>query len=55
MGLVKKIGYGPVIFFLLLSISSAWAQPDHTAKLIEGAKKENRLLWYTALTLAPAC
>jgi iron(III) transport system substrate-binding protein len=54
MKLVKKIGYGPLIFLLLLPFSFAWAQPDHTAKLIEGAKKENRLLWYTALTLADA-
>jgi iron(III) transport system substrate-binding protein len=54
MKLVKKIAYGQLIYFLLLPFSFAWAQPDHTAKLIEGAKKENRLLWYTALTLADA-
>jgi iron(III) transport system substrate-binding protein len=54
MKLVNKIAYGSLIFFLLLPFSSAWAQPDHTGTLIAGAKKENKLLWYTALTLADA-
>ena len=40
MKVVKKIACRPLIFFLLLPFSFAWAQPDHTAKLIEGAKKE---------------
>ena len=54
MKLVNKIAHASLIFFLLLPCSSVWAQPDHTAMLIAGAKKENKLLWYTALTLADA-
>jgi iron(III) transport system substrate-binding protein len=31
-----------------------FAQSDHTTRLIEGAKKEGRLLWYTALNIKDA-
>lgn len=30
----------------------AWGQSDHTAKLIEGAKNEGRLVWYTSLNMS---
>jgi iron(III) transport system substrate-binding protein len=29
----------------------AWAQSDHTAKLVEGAKKEGNLVWYTSMNV----
>jgi iron(III) transport system substrate-binding protein len=28
-----------------------WAQSDHTAKLVEGAKKEGNLVWYTSMNV----
>jgi iron(III) transport system substrate-binding protein len=46
-----------LIFFVLplTAYSSAiFAQSDHTARLIEGAKKEKSLLWYTALNVQDA-
>ena len=49
-----RIHYGAVILTCLLSLGSVWAQPDHTSRLIEGAKKEGKLLWYTALTINDA-
>jgi iron(III) transport system substrate-binding protein len=45
------------IFFVLplTAYSSViFAQSDHTARLIEGAKKEKSLLWYTALNIQDA-
>jgi len=33
---------------------SAWGQSEHTKRLIEGAKKEGKLLWYTALNINDA-
>jgi iron(III) transport system substrate-binding protein len=33
---------------------SAQDQSDHTARLIEGAKKEKKLVWYTSMTLPNA-
>ena len=35
----------------ILFVPSVWAQSEHTAKLVEGAKKEGRFLWYTALNV----
>jgi iron(III) transport system substrate-binding protein len=54
MKLFKKILFNSLPLFVLFSFSSAWGQPDHTARLIENAKKEKKLLWYTALTLSDA-
>ena len=42
------------ILFFLLRIPFSWGQSEHTARLIEGAKKEGRLLWYTALNINDA-
>ena len=44
------------IFTLLsgLIFVSAWGQSEHTKRLIEGAKKEGKLLWYTALNINDA-
>ena len=39
---------------LLFGLSLAWGQSEHTAKLIEGAKKEGRLVWYTNLNVKDA-
>jgi iron(III) transport system substrate-binding protein len=39
---------------LMLHASTALSQTDHTARLIEGAKKEGKLLWYTALNVKDA-
>ncbi len=38
------------IFGLFLH-SNAWAQSTHAAKLIEGVKKEGRLVWYTSMAI----
>ncbi len=54
MKFLNKLSVQSALFILLLSSSTGWAQSDHTAKLIEAAKKEGKLLWYTALTLADA-
>lgn len=35
-------------------IPCAYSQSEHTAKLIEGAKKEGRLVWYTAMGASDA-
>ena len=48
-----------IFFFFLVSAlmfhsSAVFSQSDHTARLIEGAKKEGKLLWYTALNLKDA-
>lgn len=37
-----------------LIFCSAWGQSEHTKRLIEGAKKEGKLLWYTALNINDA-
>src|SRR6185436_10813020 len=43
-----------VIVLLVLPGSFARGQSESTQKLIEGAKKEGKLLWYTALNVADA-
>ena len=39
-----------ILFPSLLAFgpSSLWSQSDHTVKLMEEAKKEGKLVWYTA-------
>src|SRR5262252_4365104 len=39
---------------LLFSIPLAWDQTDHAKRLIEGAKKEGKVVWYTALSIQDA-
>jgi len=34
--------------FFSLSTLSVWSQTDDRAKLVEGAKKEGKLIWYTS-------
>lgn len=43
-----------LVAFLLFGLSPAWGQSEHTKRLIEGAKKEGKLLWYTALNIKDA-
>lgn len=46
--------FGILLSFLTLCLIRApwaWPQSDHTAKLIEGAKKEGRLIWYTSMAV----
>ena len=42
-----------VTFFIswLVGVSDGWSQSDHKAKLVEGAKKEGRLVWYTSMAI----
>ena len=34
--------------FVLTSLAPTWSQTDERAKLIEGAKKEGKLIWYAS-------
>ena len=43
-----------LLFAILFNSSVVLAQSDHTSRLIEGAKKEGKLLWYTALNIKDA-
>lgn len=54
MTFLKKFFCGSIAFFVLIPVAFVWAQADHTNRLIEGAKKEGKLLWYTALTITDA-
>jgi iron(III) transport system substrate-binding protein len=51
-----RILISSIFFVLSLTAYSSviFAQSDHTARLIEGAKKEKSLLWYTALNIQDA-
>jgi len=40
------------LVLLLLGVSQAVGQSEHTAKLVEGAKKEGRLAWYTSMSVS---
>lgn len=40
------------LFSVVYFTCPAWSQSDHTAKLIEGAKKEAKLVWYTSMAVA---
>ena len=50
----KKITLGWFVLFFLFQIAFAWAQSDQTKRLMEGAKKEGKVLWYTALNINDA-
>jgi iron(III) transport system substrate-binding protein len=43
-----------IVLGLTFYSSAVCSQTDHTARLIEGAKKEGGLLWYTALNIQDA-
>lgn len=38
--------------FWLCGLSQTWGQSEHTAKLIEGARKERKLVWYTSMAVS---
>ena len=47
--------YSAVIFLSYLScVTAAWPQSSPGARFVDGAKKEGKLLWYTALTIQDA-
>lgn len=48
---LSKLIVGSLVLF---SLDVAWAQSNPAARLIEGAKKEGKLVWYTALSLNDA-
>jgi hypothetical protein len=47
----KRLTFACLVFLLLLHNATTWGQSDHTKRLIEGAKKEGKLVWYTALSI----
>lgn len=36
----------------LVAVPRGWGQSEHTAKLIDGAKKEEGLVWYTSMNVS---
>jgi iron(III) transport system substrate-binding protein len=50
----KRLMFFCLVFLLLLHNATTWGQSDHTKRLIEGAKKEGKLVWYTALSIQDA-
>ncbi|HEY3154691.1 MAG TPA: hypothetical protein VGK65_23725, partial [Candidatus Binatia bacterium] len=44
----RLVRVGLWAIFFSLGAASAWGQSDEKAKLIEGAKKEGKLVWYTS-------
>ena len=46
IGSLQRTGVAAVV--LLLAASVAWGQTDDRAKLVEAAKKEGKLVWYTS-------
>ena len=50
----RTIFFASFLVMSLFSIPLAWGQTDHTKALIEGAKKEGKVVWYTALSIQDA-
>ena len=50
----RTILFASFLVMSLFSIPLAWGQTDHTKALIEGAKKEGKVVWYTALSIQDA-
>ena len=51
----SKNKFVALVFSMVLSNTPlAWSQADHTKGLIEGAKKEGKVVWYTALSIQDA-
>ena len=53
MGITGRTGILSLIF-LLIHFQAAWGQSEHTAKLIEGAKKEGEVIVYGTMSLEAA-
>lgn len=45
---------GSLITVLFLSVEFAWSQGTPDPKLLEGARKEREVVWYTTTNLEPA-
>jgi hypothetical protein len=54
MGISKRITIFFTSSFLLVGFHGAWGQSEHTAKLIEGAKKEGEVIVYGTMSLEAA-
>src|SRR5215467_3046006 len=50
----KYLTFGCLFLFILCQNTMTWGQSDHTKRLIEGAKKEGKVVWYTALSIQDA-
>lgn len=50
----RDLTLGCLVFFFLFQNTMTWGQSDHTKRLLEGAKKEGKLVWYTALSIQDA-
>ncbi|HMF49953.1 MAG TPA: hypothetical protein VK603_14975, partial [Candidatus Saccharimonadales bacterium] len=50
----SRIIFFALVLVVLSNMPAAWGQADHTKPLIEGAKKEGKLVWYTALSIQDA-
>src|SRR4026207_764857 len=50
----RIIFFALVLVRVLSNMPPAWGQADHTKRLIEGAKREGKLVWYTALSIQDA-
>ena len=48
---VTNTALATLLLLYWLNLATAWGQSDQTKILIEGAKKEGKLLWYTALNI----
>ena len=46
--LTTMVSLGLWAIFFSLGATSAWGQAEEKAKLVEGAKKEGKLVWYTS-------
>ncbi len=46
---IRRVGF--VVIVLLLTGAPAWSQSDERAKMVEAAKKEGKLVWYTSTNL----
>jgi len=51
---IKYLTFGCLVLFFLCQSVMTWGQSDHTKRLIEGAKKEGKVVWYTALSIQDA-
>jgi iron(III) transport system substrate-binding protein len=51
---LKVIFFASVLVMVFFNMPRVWGQADHTKRLIEGSKKEGKLVWYTALSIQDA-
>ena len=51
---LRIIFFASVLVMVFFNMPRVWGQDDHTKRLIEGSKKEGKLVWYTALSIQDA-